>query len=72
LNVEFNKEDLTMSHFTYEGLVAHFGESIASWCLTEIEKAARITPRSANTDLEGRLAAALRAQDAMFNLPAAA
>jgi hypothetical protein len=55
-----------MSDFTYEGLVAHFGETIAGWCLTEIEKAARISPRPTDVDHENRLAAALRAQDAML------
>jgi hypothetical protein len=61
-----------MSNITYEGLVAHFGESIAGWCLTEIEKAARIAPQSTDIDHEARLVAALRAQDAAFPISAAA
>ena len=52
-----------MSNFTYEGLVAHFGESIASWCLSEIEKAAGIRPQFSSVDPEARLVFALRLQD---------
>jgi hypothetical protein len=51
----------------FEDMETKYGPVAAYQMLTEIEKAAHIAPRPTDIDLEARLGAALRAQDAMLS-----
>ena len=52
---------------SFHDMEMKFGVALAYQCLTEIERAARISPRQmTGIDPEIRLANAIRAQDSMF------